>query len=281
MSGRVASFTVFDTGWPLLKSSKWLPPTSRDTKTACFPVPRSSCHTTQGTVGFPGVSVPAATRGFSASLPAALLSVHSSSFAWLSAQLPKWLLLPYVSRTFVAPAVPFPAATQWKPPSADASATILAAKTMSLLRRPASPVGSSSYQTTQATVSFGPVKAMSGSTPARVGSMLSVGSPDDDDPSDVGLSRSSPTCCQQKPFRLLPAPGLKPVHGVPVAPCLTALETNICRMASASVAAPSFSSHTTHGTGSFPATAAPPATDGFSAVRRTLMLSDGSPPRRS
>ena len=38
MSGRVASFTVFDTGWPELKSSKWSPPTSRETKTACLPL---------------------------------------------------------------------------------------------------------------------------------------------------------------------------------------------------------------------------------------------------
>src|SRR5947207_1527394 len=46
---------------------------------------------------------------------------------------------------------------------------------MSLLRSPLIPVGSSSYQTTQATVSSLPVKAMSGSTPERVGSMLSDG----------------------------------------------------------------------------------------------------------
>ena len=99
MSGRVASFTVFEIGCPLLKSSKWFPPTSRETKTACRPPPMSSCHTTQGTVGLPGVSVPAATRGFSASLPATLFSVHPSSASWLSAQLPK-PFVPVVSSTF-------------------------------------------------------------------------------------------------------------------------------------------------------------------------------------
>jgi len=100
MSGRVASFTVFEIGCPLLKSSKWFPPTSRETNTACFPPPMTSCHTTQGTVGLPGVSVPAATRGFSASLPATLFSVHPSSASRLSAQLPK-PCVPEVSSTFV------------------------------------------------------------------------------------------------------------------------------------------------------------------------------------
>src|SRR5439155_13880640 len=38
----------------------------------------------------------------------------------------------------------------------------------------------------------------------------------------------------------------------------------------------SFSSQTIHGTGSFPATVAPPATDGFSAVRLVWMLSEGT-----
>src|SRR5439155_62784 len=38
----------------------------------------------------------------------------------------------------------------------------------------------------------------------------------------------------------------------------------------------SFSSQTIHGTGSFPATVAPPATDGFSAVRLVWMFSEGT-----
>ena len=35
MSGRVASFSVFEIGWPELNSSKWSPPTRRETKIAC------------------------------------------------------------------------------------------------------------------------------------------------------------------------------------------------------------------------------------------------------
>src|SRR5439155_8905390 len=116
---------------------------------------------------------------------------------------------------------------------------------------------------------------------ARVGSMSSVGSPAADGSSDVGLRRPRPTCCQQKPFRLLPDPGAKPVHGVPLAACFTALETKICLTAVSSVVAPSFSSHVTHGTGSFPATVAPPATEGFSAVRSVWMLREGNPLPRS
>src|SRR5437867_2910870 len=275
MSGRVASFTVFETGWPELKSSKWSPPTSRETKTACLPSPISFCQTTHGTVVPPGFSEPAATRGFSASRRAIALSVHASSTSWLSAQLPK-PCAPKVSRTLVCPAVPFPTATQRKPPSAVASATIFAAKTMSLLRRPSIWVGSSSYQTTHATVSFGPVNAMSGSTPERVGSMLSVGSPESDGIGPLGFSRSSPTCCQQNPFTSIPPVGFVPTgHAVPGTACFTAFATKICRRAAASVAPPSFSSHVIHGTGSLPAIAAPPATDGFSAVRRVCTLRDG------
>ena len=170
-----------------------------------------------------------------------------------------------------------PTATHWKPPSAVACATAFEAKTIWLLRSPPSLVGPSSYQTTHTTVSFLPVKAMSGSTPARVGSMFSVGSI----VSSGGVDwpegrRSSPTCCQQKPFTLFAADGLKPVHGVPAPGCFTPFDTKICRDSSASSAEPSFSSHTIHGTGSFPATVAPPATDGFSAVRSVWMLSDGT-----
>src|SRR5258706_10014588 len=275
MSGRVPSFAVFETGWPELKSSKWLPPTSRETKTACLPLPTSSCQTTHGTVAPPGGSVPAATRGFSASRLATALSEHASSAPWLSAQLPK-PCAPEVSRTLVWPAVPFPTASQWNPPSAVASATILAAKTMSLLRSPSIWVGSSSYHTTHATVSFGPVNAMSGSTPARVGSMLSVGSPLADGTGPVGFSRSRPTCCQQKPLTSIPPVGfVRAGQAVPGTACLSAFATKIWRSAMASFVAPSFSSQVTQGTGSLPATADPPATEGFSAVRWVLMLSDG------
>src|SRR5439155_12043973 len=216
------------------------------------------------------------------SLPATLFSVHPSSASRLSAQLPK-PCVPEVSSTFVRPAVPFPTASQWKPPSAAPSATIFAANTMSLLRSPLIPVGSSSYQTTQATVSSLPVKAMSGSTPERVGSMLSVGSPLSSDVGEVGSSRSRPTCCQQKPFSLFSPAGNVPTgQAAPAVACLRPFTTKICRSV-VSLATPSFSSHTTHGTGSAPATAAPPATDGFSAVRAVRMLSDGRwlPPERS
>src|SRR5438552_4630745 len=277
MSGRVASFIMFDTGCPALKSSKWSPPTSRETKTACLPSPRprSSCHTTHGTVVPPGLSVPAATRGFSASRRAIALSAHASSASWPSAQLPK-PCAPEVSRTLVWPAVPFPTATQRKPPSAVASATIFAAKTISLLRSPSIWVGSSSYQTTHATVSFGPVNAMSGSTPERVGSMLSVGSPLSDGRGPLGFSRSIPTCCQQNPFTSTPPVGFVPTgHAVPGTACFTAFATKICRSAVLSSETPSFSSHVTHGTGSLPAMVAPPATEGFPAVRTAWMLRDG------
>src|SRR6266481_430510 len=242
---------------------------------ACLLSPSSSCQTTHGTVVPPGLSVPAATRGFSASRRAIALSEHASSASGLSAQLPKPCALK-VSRTLVCPAVPFPTATQRKPPSAVASATIFAAKTMSLLRRPSIWVGSSSYQTTHATVSFGPVNAMSGSTPERVGSMLSVGSPLSDGSGPLGFSRSRPTCCQQNPFTSIPPTGFVPTgHAVPGTACFTAFATKICRSVVPSFGTPSFSSQVTQGTGSLPATAEPPATDGCSAVRTVWMLSEG------
>src|SRR4029077_5436571 len=125
-------------------------------------------------------------------------------------------------------------------------------------------------------VSLGPVNAMSGSTPERVGSMLSVGSPDSDGTGPVGFSRSSPTCCQQNPFTSTPPTGLVPTgQAVPGTACFTPLAAKVCRSVVRSCAAPSFSSHVIHGTGSAPATAAPPATEGFSAVRVGWMLRDG------
>src|SRR5262245_6784187 len=247
---------------------------------ACLPSPRrSSCQTTHGTVVPPAVSVPAATRGFSASRRAIALSVHPSSASWLSAQWPN-PCAPELSSTLVCPAVPFPTVIQWKPPSAVPSATIFAAKTISLLRSPSIPLGSSSYQTTHATVSFGPVNAMSGSTPERVGSMLSVGSPVSSGVGEAGSSRPRPTCCQQNPFWLLAPAGFVPSgHGASAAACFKAFTTKIWRRVVSSSGTPSFSSQVTQGTGSLPATAAPPATEGFSAVRRTLLLRDGNPPR--
>src|SRR5436309_413850 len=87
--------------------------------------------------------------------------------------------------------------------------------------------------------------------------------------------RSSPTCWKQNPFTLFASDGLKPVHGVAAAGCFTPFATKICRGESASVSPPSFSSHMIQGTGSLPAIEAPPATEGFSAVRFVWMLSDG------
>ena len=126
---------------------------------------------------------------------------------------------PLVSSTLVCPAVPLPTATQWKPPSAPASATALAANTSSLVT-PLRP-GLCSYQTTHGTVSDGPVNASSGSIPSRVGSMLRVGSPVVEDAPVVGSMRSSPTCSQQKPLTVrAPFAGLPP-HGVALVACLT------------------------------------------------------------
>src|SRR4051812_33896529 len=276
MSGVAASSSP-EIGLPLLNSSKWSPFTSRDTKIAWWP-PTSSDHTTHGTVGLVGSRLPVATRGSSASLPATLFSEQASSAATDAAQLPK-PLAPVVSRMFVWPVVPLPSAFQLKPPSAVGSCTIRAAKTCSLLRRPRWPA-SFSYQTVQATVSPGPVNAMSGSTPLRLGSMFRLGSPVASEP-PFSARRSRPTCCQQKFETLLPADGLKPAQGAFAAACLTPLETKIWSWLPESATLPSSSSHATHGTGSAPATAAPPATDGFSASLSVWMFSDGTAEPRS
>src|SRR5262245_15548400 len=247
-------------------------------KIACRPPPTSSENAVHGTVAPPGVRVPAATRGSSASLVATLFSEQASSAAVEAAQLPK-PPAPLVSRMLFWPAVPLPTARQLKPPSALGSLTMRAAKTCSLLRRPML-LGSFSYHMTQATVSFAPVNAMSGSTPLRLGSMLSVGSPVADEPPSFA-SRSRPTCCQQNALTLDADDGLKPLHGCLSAACLTPLETKIWSWLPDPLTLPSSSSQATHGTGSAPATAAPPATDGFSASLSVLMFSDGMPEPRS
>src|SRR5207245_1167915 len=162
-------------------------------------------------VGPPGVSVPAATRGSSAFAPATLFSVQPFSALSDPAHLPN-PFVPAVFRICVFPAVPLPTACQWNPPApVVASLTALAAKIMSLLPRPI-PLGSSSYHTVDGTVSLGPVNAMSGATLLRVGSMLSVGSPVDDDCSAVGFNRCRPVCCQQKEFTGAPPAGGAPVN---------------------------------------------------------------------
>ena len=60
-------------------------------------------------------------------------------------------------------------------------------------------------------MSFAPVNAMSGSTPLRLGSMLSVGSPVADEPPSFA-SRSRPTCCQQNAATEAASDGLKPLQ---------------------------------------------------------------------
>src|SRR4051812_6712810 len=157
MSGRVESFAPSESGCPRLASSKWSPPTRRDTK-ICFTPLMSSSQTTHGTVGDPLVIVPAATRGSSASLDVSLFSEQSFSAESDAMQLPE-----VVSTCAGLPEVPFPTACQWKPPSALPSATPFAANTRSLVTLNC-PLPCS-YHTTHGTVSFDPVKAMSGSTP--------------------------------------------------------------------------------------------------------------------
>ena len=80
------------------------------------------------------------------------------------------------------PAVPLPTACQWKPPSARRVRDDLAPRRPARCRAGRGALGSVSYQTVQATVSVGPVNAMSGSMPLRLGSTFSVGSPVADEP---------------------------------------------------------------------------------------------------
>ena len=134
------------------------------------------------------------------------------------------------------------------------------------------PLAFSSYHTVHGTVSLGPVNAMSGTSLFRVGSMLSVGSPAAD-VSDVALSRLMPVCWKQKLFTGVPLPGVTPAQ---VAAPEMPRDTKIWNLAAPSVVAPSCSRHTTHGSGLLPATAAPPATEGSSAVRFVWMFSDGT-----
>src|SRR3954465_11187138 len=134
------------------------------------------------------------------------------------------------------------------------------------------PLAFCSYQTTHGTVSFLPVKGKSGSCPSRVGSTLRVGSPVAEDVSAPAFRRFVPVCCQQNELTLVPPPGWLAVQSV----CLIPREAEVWFLAAASVVAPSFSCHATHGTGSLAASAAPPTSAGFSALRSVWMLSDGT-----
>src|SRR5262249_30781109 len=180
-------------------------------------------------------------------------SEHASSAAVDAAHAPK-PLAPVVSRMFVWPVVPLPTAFHEKPPSAAGVWTIPAAETCSLLWRP-KPLFFFSLHRGHAAVSLAPVTASPGSTPLRLGSTLSVGSPVVDEPPFLAR-RSSPTCCQQKLLTLLFADGLKPVHGAFGAACLTPLETKIWSWLPEPFTLPSCSSHATPATGSAPSPAA-------------------------
>src|ERR1700730_4404187 len=115
MSGRVESFVPIEIRAPLVTSAKRARapgPPSCETNT-CLTPPRTSSHATHGTVGLAEFIVPAATRGFSASLAGVLLSEQCSSFATDIAQAPN--SPPLVSRGALSW---LPTATQWKPPLA-------------------------------------------------------------------------------------------------------------------------------------------------------------------
>src|SRR4051794_3743963 len=256
MSGWLESLTVLEIGWPWLNSSKCVPPTRRETKIACFPEPVSSLHTTHGDVAPPGTRLPAATRGSSASCVGTAFSEQAFSASWLARQ------------ALVASSVPvpvLPTATHLKPPSCcdvtgSASLTALAAKTCSLAARSRVP-SPSSYHTAHGTVSLGPVNAMSGASLSRLGSMFSDGSWGPPWPES---RRLTPVWIQQNLPRLPQCTSAS----------LAARETKIWSLLSA----PSISFQATHGTGSLPATVAPPATEGSSASRLVWMFSDGAWP---
>src|SRR5262249_18337154 len=161
--------------------------------------------------------------------------------------------VPLRSRICVLPAVPFPTACQWKPPTpAVVSATPLAANTMSLLCRPM-PLAFSSYHTVHGTVSLGPVKAMSGTSLLRVGSVLGPG-PRGGGGGVGAPSRLTRVCGKEKLSRGVPLRGVTPAKdAAPEMP----RDTKIWTLAAPSVVAPSCSRHPPHGTGLLPATAAP------------------------
>src|SRR4051794_36484820 len=215
MSGSSASELRLETGLPPLASSKCVPPTRRETKIAFLPDSVSSAQATHGAVVPPGVSVPEATRGSSAPLSGSALREASPSAVALSAAPPN-LWLPELSSVSDAR---LPTTTQWNLPPP--SLTALAANTMSLSCRPLILLSSISYQTTHGTVSLGPVNAMSGSTPLRVGSTLRVGSGPGS--SALAFRRALPTCCQQKALTEVPPPGRLAEQSV----CLIPRETKI------------------------------------------------------
>src|SRR6201995_2179274 len=185
MSGRVDSTPAVEIGAPPLTTWKCGVgvATNRDTNTWCTP-PTVSSQVTQGAVALAGFIVPAATRGSSASLAGSLLSEQFCSADREAAQLLAALRIPL-------PVLPI--TCQWKPPApCVASASALAANTISLPARPCVPPFFS-YQTTPGTPSLAPVKAMSGSIPSRLTSTFRLGS------APPGPTRPRPTCWKQNP----------------------------------------------------------------------------------
>ena len=177
MSGRVESLTTFEIGWPPLTSSKWSPHEARDedrvgARRRCprstRPTARScrrasACRPRRAGPRRPG-------RG-----PRSASSL--SSAACDSAHEPKPCGAARVEHVRLPGGAVADGDCQWKPPSRRGVGDGLGREHLLVARAGRSPLASCSYQTTHGTVSFGPVKAMSGSTPSRVGSMFSVGSP--------------------------------------------------------------------------------------------------------
>ena len=173
------------------------------------------------------VSVPAATRGSSASRPGSAFSEQASS-ARLRGRARAELVAGGgvervdLARGAVADRLPVEAAVDARA----VSATIFAANTCSLPRRPRA-LGPVSYQTVHATMSDLPVNAMSGSMPLRRGVDVQRGIAGRRRAAVACARRSAPTCCQQNEATVAAEEGLKPVHGAWGAACLTPLETKI------------------------------------------------------
>src|SRR5450755_1574740 len=272
------------TGWPPLAITNRAAapaPTSRATNTSLlFGVAAlPSSHTIHGTVGLPAVIVPAATRGSSASFVGSWLTEHCCSAVVELAQLPNCLpptgVVPLESST---PNPLIPTAVHWNWPSAAALLVAFAANTISLLFRP-TPLAFCSYHTTHGTVSLAPVNAMSGSTPSREGSTFIDGSlVVAGTPPVPGSSRSMPTCWKQNPpFAPEPAGGLiglAPSFGQVVP--LMGFTALLVKIWFGPGVPPSSSCQVTHGTGSLPATVAPPWITGLTASRLVWMFNDGT-----
>ena len=167
---------VSETGWPPLTSSKWSPPTRRETKIAWLPLPVSSDQATHGDgrrrpgsacrprrAGprrLAGGGVQACTR------PRRRLSLGAGAEAVRAGRVERVRL----AGGAAADRDPVEAAVGGGVGDGLGREHLLVAAQADACSAPCS------YQTTHGTVSLGPVNAMSGSMPSRVGSMFSVGS---------------------------------------------------------------------------------------------------------